>query len=98
LRKPLWFLLQSVTLGLALAFVVVWLRPDWFNGTSGSDAVSYADAVAEAAPAVVNIHTNRRVAGSTPGLLGDPATDQFFGDRVPTERIETSLGSGVLIS
>lgn len=98
LRKPLWFLLQSVTLGLALAFVVVWLRPDWFNGTAGPDTVSYADAVAAAAPAVVNIHTNRRVANRTPGLLGDPATDQFFGDRSPTERIETSLGSGVLIS
>lgn len=98
LRKPLWFLLQSVTLGLALAFVVVWLRPGWFNGASGTDTVSYAAAVEAAAPAVVNIHSNRRVARSGPGLLADPTADRFYGDRSPTERIETSLGSGVLIS
>lgn len=65
---------------------------------------SYHNAIKEAAKGVVNISTQKQVkAGSLPNhpLLNDPLLRQFFGDMlrgVPKDRIERSLGSGVLIS
>ncbi len=56
---------------------------------------SFADAVARAAPAVVNIYTARVVTErSQPAPL-----DQLFGDYWPTYRqhVERSLGSGVIV-
>ena len=61
--------------------------------------VSYADAVARAAPAVVNIYTRRKVATSAHPFADDPLFRYFFGDRPPpTKRTQTSLGSGVILS
>ena len=63
--------------------------------------VSYADAVDAAAPAVVNIYSSKRVAVQHSPLYQDPLFRRFFGERTPTpsrDRVETSLGSGVLIS
>lgn len=56
---------------------------------------SFADAVARAAPAVVNIYTARVV---TERLQAAPL-DQLFGDYWPSyrQRVERSLGSGVII-
>lgn len=102
LRQSAVFFLQAVTVGLALAFVVIWLRPDWFaaGDRRGAQVASYADAVERAAPAVVNVHTAKRVARQANPLLEDPLYRRFFGDSVAPqpERIETSLGSGVIIS
>jgi Do/DeqQ family serine protease len=56
---------------------------------------SFADSVARAAPAVVNIYTARVVTErSQPAPL-----DQFFGDYWPSyrQRVERSLGSGVIV-
>lgn len=66
----------------------------------GEGPVSYAAAVDRAAPAVVNIFTSKRVAGRTSPLLNDPFFRRFFGDALPdaSQRIETSLGSGVIVS
>jgi serine protease DegS len=62
--------------------------------------VSYADAVARAAPAVVNVHTAKIITRQIHPLLNDPIFKHFFGERFKNSRkeIETSLGSGVLIS
>ena len=62
--------------------------------------VSYADAVARAAPAVVNVHTAKIITRQIHPLLNDPIFKRFFGERFNNSRkeIETSLGSGVLIS
>ena len=62
--------------------------------------VSYADAVARAAPAVVNVHTAKIITRQIHPLLNDPIFKRFFGDRFNNSRkeVETSLGSGVLIS
>ncbi len=62
--------------------------------------VSYADAVEKAIPAVVNIHTAKVITHRVHPLLEDPVFQQFFGDRFAKARkeIQTSLGSGVLIS
>jgi len=61
---------------------------------------SYADAVARAAPAVVNIYTSKTIETPINPLFADPRIRQYFGiDRVPTrKRMESSLGSGVIIS
>jgi len=62
--------------------------------------VSYADAVEKAVPAVVNIHTAKVITHRVHPLLKDPVFQKFFGDRFAKARkeIQTSLGSGVLIS
>ncbi|HUY84535.1 MAG TPA: trypsin-like peptidase domain-containing protein [Steroidobacteraceae bacterium] len=57
---------------------------------------SFADAVARAAPAVVNIYTARVVTERT---MAAPLA-QLFGDFWPTyrQRVERSLGSGVIVN
>ncbi|MDP9199393.1 MAG: trypsin-like peptidase domain-containing protein [Pseudomonadota bacterium] len=59
--------------------------------------LSFADAVDQAAPAVVNIYTERRVVVSNVPAL-PPQLGQFFGEAWPDyrERVERSLGSGVI--
>jgi serine protease DegS len=59
--------------------------------------VSYADAVDAAAPAVVNIYTERRVVVPSVTQL-PPQFGQLFGDVWPDyrERVERSLGSGII--
>jgi serine protease DegS len=60
---------------------------------------SYALAVERAAPAVVNINTAKVVTEQLHPLMRDPFFRQFFGENVtPRKRLETSLGSGVIIS
>ncbi|MCP5142375.1 MAG: Do family serine endopeptidase [Gammaproteobacteria bacterium] len=62
---------------------------------------SYADAVERAQPAVVNVHTAKVIERERHPLLDDPFFSQFLGRRfqnVPRRRLETSLGSGVVIS
>jgi serine protease DegS len=70
-----------------------------FSGL-GSGPVSYADAVQHAAPAVVNVHTAKVITRKVHPLLEDPIFQRFFGNRIGQSRreIQTSLGSGVLIS
>ncbi|MEE4278830.1 MAG: trypsin-like peptidase domain-containing protein [Halieaceae bacterium] len=57
---------------------------------------SYRDAVAMATPAVVNIYTARRVASTRSPLLNNPLMPIPLG--VPRQRVERSLGSGVIMS
>lgn len=91
LKPALIFLLQSVVVGLAAAFVVVLLRPELLpalgNGTSprGGAPASYADAVDISGPSVANVYTRRLVRGND---SGDGAT-RF--------RSNSSLGSAVVI-
>jgi len=64
---------------------------------------SYADAVERAGPAVVNISTAKVVTLQPHPFFDDPFFRQFFGDmilgpNVPRKRVESSLGSGVIIS
>jgi Do/DeqQ family serine protease len=56
---------------------------------------SFADSVARAAPAVVNIYTARVVTERTQ----TPTLNQLFGDFWPSyrQRVERSLGSGVIV-
>ncbi len=61
---------------------------------------SYAPIVRKAAPAVVNVYVQRRVQTFSSPFANDPFFRQFFGDAFgrPSERIQSSLGSGVIVS
>jgi serine protease DegS len=85
---------EAAPLATAPAPVASSGEPDWRG------PVSYADAVATAAPAIVNIHTAKVITRRSHPLLEDPVFRHFFGDRLgkPRHEVQTSLGSGVIIS
>src|ERR1041384_653701 len=64
---------------------------------------SYADVVTKVAPAVVTIHSSRRVRQPQQyPFMNDPFFRQFFGNRgmqqPPIERRREALGSGVIVT
>ena len=62
--------------------------------------MSFAPLVREASPAVVNVYSERLVRQSANPYAGHPFFDRFFGSNsfgVPQERVESSLGSGVIV-
>lgn len=64
--------------------------------------LSYAPVVKRVAPAVVNVYTKRVVKEQARSpFMNDPFFQQFFGNRfsfgVPRERVQQSLGSGVIV-
>ncbi|WP_290496969.1 Do family serine endopeptidase [Hyphomonas sp. UBA4494] len=54
--------------------------------------LSFAPLVREASPAVVNVFTERMVANRV-----SPMEQLFFGDAIPKQRRQNSLGSGVIV-
>jgi len=119
INKFIVFIFQFVTIGLAAAFVILYLYPQFrsevdqeqhvievkeapvSNGSTPSlSTTSYADAVEKAAPAVVNIYTQKLVTERVHPLMEDPLFQYFFGDNQGNtrQRLESSLGSGVIIS
>ena len=109
-RVLLSFLIRAAVVGLAAAFIVVWWKPSLLGKAAlpvplamappaalraAAAVPSFADAVARAAPAVVNIYTARVVTERTQ----TPALNQLFGDFWPSyrQRVERSLGSGVIV-
>ena len=81
------FLLQSIVVGLAVAFVVVLFRPDLMPGLGNNDSspASYADAVSISAASVANIYTKRLVQET------DATTDRT------RFRIDTAFASAVVL-
>lgn len=63
--------------------------------------LSYAPLVSQSAPAVVNIYTKKVVRSRRSALFDDPLFKRFFGDSfsfgMPQERVQGSLGSGVIV-
>lgn len=125
LGRGLTFVAGSVVGGLALAFLIVAVRPDLIRGrlapatapaspaaapaaaapaaaapqgpahsAAAPARVTYADAVQRAAPAVVNVYTDRIVTERLAPSLGE-----LFGGFLPRyrQRIERTLGSGVIV-
>jgi serine peptidase DegS len=111
LGRGLTFVLGSVVGGLALAFLIVALRPDLIRRGAAGPAlpmpavsfpalpaparVTYSAAVQRAAPAVVNVYTARLVTER----VAPSSLGELFGDFLPRyrQRIERSLGSGVIV-
>lgn len=87
LRSVFVFLLQSIVVGLAVAFLVVLVRPDLMPGIgeSGDEPLSFADAVDVSAGSVANIYTKRLVQDSD----APDARTRF--------RVDTSFASAVII-
>ena len=88
LKSALLFVLQSIIVGLAVAFLVVLVRPDLLPAIGGlgpGARASYADAVDISAPAVANVFTKRLVDYR-------PAAEERT-----RFRVETSFGSAVVI-
>ena len=87
LKSALVFVLQAIIVGLAVAFVVVIVRPDLMPGIGGSpqEPASYAEAVAAAAPSVVNVYTKR--------LVQETALES----EGPRFRVDTTFASAVVI-
>jgi Do/DeqQ family serine protease len=68
--------------------------------SAGEVRLSYAPIVKRVAPAVVNVYASRTVQTSVSPFFSDPFFRQFFGGRdfgVPQQRVQRSLGSGVII-
>lgn len=117
--RRIWLLFaQTVTVCLAILFVVLTLRPEWLRkpttapvaGIQQSPLIreplatglsnSFAEPVARSAPAVVNVHTSKRVAVPRIIMPADPILRRFF-EQMPgfnQQQKTTSLGSGVLVS
>ena len=91
------FVAQFIVLGLALAFVAVWIRPDWLpTPTAPAQVVSHATAVNRAAPAVVSVYTRTLVQESLGLRSTNPLFRALYRDRMIT-RPQSGLGSGVIL-
>jgi len=58
--------------------------------------LSFAPVVKRVSPAVVNVYAARVVENRHP-LMDDPVFRRFFGQGVPREQVQRSLGSGVIV-
>ena len=113
--RRLWLLFaQTATVGLALWFIVITLKPEWTNQRSrlmssvniqqasvkaDSAQASYRNGAQRAMPSVVNINTAKESNKSNNALLGDPFIKRFFGEQPDGQgERQTSLGSGVIVS
>ncbi|MDD2884583.1 MAG: Do family serine endopeptidase [Dechloromonas sp.] len=111
----LWLIFaQTVTVALAILFVLTTLKPSWLPhaqtvvalreaSTSptgeGRATDSYRDAARTALPSVVHIYTTQAVKQQRHPLFDDPIFRHFFGDRQDgPSRRNSGLGSGVIVS
>jgi len=108
------FLARCVVVGLAAAFVIGLFWPGsgerlraklglpaapTAGAPSPSAPASYADAVAAAAPSVVNIYADKIVNERAIKMYDNPILQQLLGGTLTTyPRREQTLGSGVIVS
>ena len=103
--------LQPVLVGLCIGLIITLSTPqlrhtlgqkiaNFFLPANYSKPASYAQAVSQAAPAVVNISTRTRVNLLRNPLFDDPFFRHFFNsaDIPRQERMSSALGSGVIIN
>ncbi len=94
------FIVKSVILGLAAAFIAVWVNPELLGaarpvvGDTPPVISSYAEAVNRSAPAVVSIYTRTTVLPRLPGI-SDLIFQRHYGLR--NARTRQGLGSGVIV-
>ena len=68
--------------------------------SAGAIKQSFAPVVKQAAPAVVNVYVRRKVQQMVSPFANDPFFSRLFGQNfgIPRERVQNSLGSGVIVS
>ncbi len=111
LREQLSALALPVCAGLAFAMGLLWWQgrsatpqlsinvlPSAERSMSTPPPGSYREAVARAAPAVVNIHTSTQSLASDHPLLSDPTLRQYLNNNLRQDRSTAPLGSGVIVS
>ncbi len=104
------FLMKSAVVGLAGAFILLYLFPGLLPENPGAHPaknphlatdkarpVSYSDAVSAVAPAVVNVYATQIPAQTGHPLFQDPLFRRFFGMPDADQKRNSNLGSGVLI-
>jgi serine protease DegS len=96
LRQILW----PAIAGILAAFLILdrWLPDSPIPSPDTAPASSYARAVEAATPSVVNIYTRKVVPTRAARLLQDPFWRHFVPSDQPRQRVEQSLGSGVILS
>jgi S1-C subfamily serine protease len=102
LREHFAYFARWAIVGLAFAFVLVWFRPDLLTSrVPAPPTTSYATAVATAGPSVVNIYATGIVTETPVARLSDQASrmlgQSFTPIGPPTQRLEQSLGSAVIV-
>ena len=114
-RKLLLFLAQAAAVGIIAAGILIFILPNtWlqsrqvvtiFSGEEpsvdeSSGPFSYSQAVAKAAPAVVNIYTKKQVQGSRRFSTDNPQLERILRNLYgrSLDRTVTSLGSGVIVT
>ena len=114
-RKLLLFLAQAAAVGIIAAGILIFILPNtWlqsrqvvtiFSGDEpsvdeSSGPFSYSQAVAKAAPAVVNIYTKKQVQGSRRFSTDNPQLERILRNLYgrSLDRTVTSLGSGVIVT
>jgi len=110
MKKTGRFLLESILVGITAAVLIVLIFPNWLQLPGSPEAqipasnryqTSYAQAVSQASPAVVNIFTSQKKAKEVnPAFANDPLFKHFYGDEKQPgrKRDDASLGSGVIIN
>ncbi len=114
MRKTWLIFAQTVTVSLAVLFVISTLKPEWLGhrasvvalqeaapaaGDGGAGIGGFREAVRRSLPSVVYIFTSKEVKSSRHPLFDDPVFRHFFGDRFDNEPQRSSgLGSGVIVS
>ncbi len=108
LQRLLSFIGWPVIAGVIIALLVLFLFPQLRSAPApatnaptnvNTGVVSYADAVNRAAPAVVNIYTQKRVVQRYQNFYNNPFFRQLYNNsNTPQqERMEKTLGSGVIV-
>lgn len=113
MRKHWLLFTQTVTIALALLFIVHTLKPELLptaarNGvvtlyespapTIDAPVTGLSSAAKKAMPSVVNIFTSTTTKTPVNPFMDDPKFRFFFGDQNSTPQQSSSLGSGVIVS
>jgi serine protease DegS len=110
IQKFIAFLLPWAAIGLTAALAVVLLRGNpSATGSTGAaiptapgipsaGPVSYAEAVARAAPSVVNIYSTKIKTEPAMRRFQSPMLDRLFREHPARQRKRVELGSGVIVS
>ena len=101
MKDSLKFITWPAITGLLAALLILdrWVLPNTpANGRYSQEPVSYSRAVSSATPSVVNIYTAKLVTSRRNPLLDDMYFRKFARPQAQRQRIERSLGSGVIMT